>query len=175
MASNNTGKMQSERIRTLLRRERPDRVPIWPFFDMTGFAAIYHNRPIADAYRDPKTSLEMQRKVCKDFGWICSPFFPAFDVNDFGGDRRLPESDFSQAPSTIRFAIESEEDIDKFTMPDIPNSPGILRETEFQRLVVEEDSDNEPFKMLLLLSKHLIFCFLYGNYSKTRVRKKEEK
>ena len=35
-----------QRIEALLSHRKPDRVPLWPFFDMTGFAAIYHNRPI---------------------------------------------------------------------------------------------------------------------------------
>lgn len=151
MADKSDGKIQTERIMALLRRERPDRVPLWPFFDMTGFAAVYHNRPIADAYRDPRTSLEMQRKVCEDFGWICSPFFPAFGVTDFGGKVKLPDSDFSQAPSTTRFPIEREEDIDRIEMPDISASKGIMREKEFYSLVVGEEFDNEPFKIFLHL------------------------
>ena len=64
---------EGQRVISLLKREKPDRVPLWPFFDMTGFAAVYHNRPIIDAYSDAKISLEMQRKVCQDFNWICSP------------------------------------------------------------------------------------------------------
>lgn len=152
MADNIKGRLQTERIQALLRRERPDRVPIWPFFDMTGFAAVYHDRPIADAYRDPRTSLKMQRKVCGDFGWICSPFFPAFGATDFGGERKLPDSEFSQAPSTIRFPIECEEDIDRIKIPDIPKCKGILKENEFQSLVVEEKFENEPFRMFLLLT-----------------------
>ncbi len=56
-----------QRIEALLNHQKPDRVPLWPFFDMTGYAAVYHNHPIQDAYKDPQLSLEMQRKVCQDF------------------------------------------------------------------------------------------------------------
>ena len=145
------GRRQAERINALLRHERPDRVPLWPFFDMTGYAAVYHGLPIAAAYGDPRESLAMQRKVCEDFGWISSPFFPGFGVRDFGGQVKLPDSDFSQAPSTTRFPIECEEDLEKLVMPDIPNSPGILREEAFYKLVVEEAFENEPFRLFLLL------------------------
>jgi uroporphyrinogen decarboxylase len=141
-----------QRVEALLNRRKPDRVPLWPFFDMTGFAAVYHNHPIQDAYKDSQLSLEMQRKVCRDFGWICSPFFPVFGVTDFGGERRLPTSEFSQAPSTIRYPIESEEDVDKLKLPDLNQSVAIAREREFYNLCAQNRPDNQPFKALLLLT-----------------------
>ena len=143
---------EGERIRALLSHKKPDRVPLWPFFDMTGFAAIYHNHPIQDAYIDPSLSLQMQRKVCQDFGWICSPFFPVFGVTDFGGERKLPTSEFSQAPSTIRFPIETEEDVQRFRMPDLGQSIGLVRENEFHKLCAQNRQDNQPFKALVLLT-----------------------
>jgi uroporphyrinogen decarboxylase len=148
-----TGLMTNgQRVRALLNRQKPDRVPLWPFFDMTGFAAIYHNRPIQDAYKDPGLSLQMQRKVCQDFGWICSPFFPSFGVTDFGGERKLPTSEFSQAPSTVRFPVEKEEDIENLKLPDLDKSVGILRESEFFKLCAQNRQDNQPFKALVLLT-----------------------
>ena len=141
-----------QRIEALLNRQKPDRVPLWPFFDMTGYAAVYHNHPIQDAYKDPQLSLEMQRKVCQDFGWICSPFFPAFGVNDFGGERKLPTSEFSQAPSTVRFPIEKEEDIENLKTPDLTQAVGIAHESEFYKLCCQNRPDNQPFKILLLLA-----------------------
>ena len=142
---------EKQRVEALLNRGISDRVPNWPFFDMTGFAAVYNNRPISDAYKDPKVSLEMQRKVCQDFGWICSPFFPAFGVEEFGGEVKLPDSVFSQAPFTTRYPIECEEDIEKLELPDFSQSIGIAREREFHRLVMDKQFDNEPFCTLLLL------------------------
>jgi uroporphyrinogen decarboxylase len=142
---------EGQRIKALLKRQKPDRVPNWPFFDMTGFAAVYHDRPISDAYKDPKVSLEMQRKVCQDFGWICSPFFPAFDVEEYGGKVKLPDSEFAQAPFTTRFPIESEDDVGKLKIPDFSQSVGISREREFHRLVMAESYDSEPFRTFLLL------------------------
>ena len=65
----------AQHVRALLKKEKPDKVPIWPFFDMGGFAAVYYNRSISDAYRDPGVSLQLQRSVCEEFGWISSPFF----------------------------------------------------------------------------------------------------
>jgi hypothetical protein len=150
--SNNSGTMTNgQRIEALLNRRKPDRVPLWPFFDMTGYAAVYHNRPIQDAYKDPHTSLEMQRRVCQDFGWICSPFFPAFGVIDFGGERKLPSSEFSQAPSTVRYPIEKEEDVDTLTIPDLNKSPAIARERGFSDYA-PKSSDFQPFRAFVLLT-----------------------
>jgi uroporphyrinogen decarboxylase len=140
-----------ERIQALLNHRKPDRVPLWPFFDMTGFAAVYHNRPIADAYINARLSLQMQRKVCSDFGWICSPCFFAFGVEDFGGEVRLPTSEFSQAPSTVRFPIEKEEDIENLKMPDLSQAIGIAREAEFYNLASQNRPDYQPFRIQLFL------------------------
>ena len=43
---------EKERVEAVLRREKPDRVPNWPFSNIASFSAVYHHRPIADAYRD---------------------------------------------------------------------------------------------------------------------------
>jgi uroporphyrinogen decarboxylase len=138
---------EGQRIAALLRREKPDRIPNWPFFDLTGFSAVYHQRPIAAAYRDPRESLDMQRAVCRDFDWICSPFFMQYTVSDFGGEVKLPESQYAQAPTTTRFPVETEEDVRKLKRPDIRNSPGIAREIEFYRLTDKERRENEPFRV----------------------------
>ena len=140
---------EKERVEAVLRRQKPDRVPNWPFFDMTGFSAVYHHRPIADAYRDPAVSLEMQRKVCQDFGWVCSPFFTAFGVADFGGEIKLPESEFSQAPSITRYPIQTEEDAWKFKMPDIKKAAGMSQQIKFYQIAARESLDNEPFRVSL--------------------------
>jgi uroporphyrinogen decarboxylase len=142
---------ERQRIDALLKRQKPDKVPHWPFFDMTGFAAIYQNRPIIDAYKDPKVYLELQRKVCQDFNWICSPLFMGFGVEEFGGERKLPESEFSQAPMTTRYQVESEEDVYKLKLPDLKKSVGMARDTEFQMLMREDKPDIEPFNNFVLI------------------------
>ncbi len=149
--SNSTGIMtERERIEAVLRFEKPDRVPLWTFFDISGFAAVYHNRPIGDAYRDPAVSLAMQRKACQDLGWVCSPFFStAFVTTGFGGEVKLPESEFSQALSITRYPIESEDDVWKLKTPHIKNLAGVSREMAFYKLAARESFENEPFSICL--------------------------
>ena len=145
---------ERERVQAVLRRERPDRVPLWAFFDVKGFAALYCSRPIADAYRDPSVSLEMQRKVCKDMGWVCSPLFGGYFA-DFGGKLKLPEGEFSQAPSITRYSVESEEDVWKLTVPDMRNLTSVSCEEAFQKLASCQSFDNEPFHGYALISSPL--------------------
>ena len=40
---------ERERIETILRHEKPDRVPIWPFA-AGGFSCVYTGTSVADAY-----------------------------------------------------------------------------------------------------------------------------
>jgi uroporphyrinogen decarboxylase len=143
---------EGQRVAALLNGKRPDRVPNWPFFDLTGFSAVYHNRPITAAYLDPRESLDMQRAVCRDFGWICSPFYMASPVKEFGGEVKMPDSQYAQAPTTVRFPVETEEDVRKLKIPDIKSSPSVAREIEFYRMTDAERFDNEPFRVYLPMS-----------------------
>ena len=59
---------ERERIETILRHEKPDRVPIWPF-TAGGFSCVYTGTSDADAYNKPAVALAAQRKTCRDFGW----------------------------------------------------------------------------------------------------------
>jgi uroporphyrinogen decarboxylase len=142
---------ESERVEAVLRREKPDRIPVWPFFSFKGLAAVYCNRPIADAYRDPSLSLQMQRKLCKDLGWVCSPNFSCLRADDFGGETKLPEGEFSQAISVTRYPIENEDDVWKLTMPDVRNLPNLAREEAFYKLKSSKPFVNEPFGSHLLI------------------------
>ena len=54
-----------QRVEALPRREKPDRVPIYPF--SLGFATVYAKTTVADAFNNPEASLAGQRKTYKDF------------------------------------------------------------------------------------------------------------
>ena len=69
-----------ERVEALLRREKPDRVPMWPM--AAGFPMVYTHTSIADAYNKPEVSLAAQRKTAQDFGWL---FTPLIAYAAFGG------------------------------------------------------------------------------------------
>jgi len=71
MAEKKATMTNRERVEALLRHEKPDRVPIWPFGG--SFAGVYSGITIADVYNDPKRSLETQRKPYRDFDWASFP------------------------------------------------------------------------------------------------------
>jgi len=72
MAERKARMTDRERVEAILRREKPDRIPIWSMAQ--GFSTLYTGTSIADAYNKPEVSLEAQRKTCRDFGWVFTPW-----------------------------------------------------------------------------------------------------
>jgi len=138
-----------ERIEALLRREKPDRVPIWPFA-FQGFAVVHSRTAIADAYNKPDVALAAQRKVCQDFGWVFTPMFgyAAMGGWEFGGEIKWPEGEFAQAPTVLKHPVETEEDVWNLQMPDYKNSGITPMTMKFCKLSAQERLDNEPFNVM---------------------------
>ena len=144
-----TGTMtERERIEALLRREKPDRVPIFPFA-AGGFSMVYAKASIADAYNKPEVSLAAQDKTCRDFGWVFVPGvgYAAFGGWEFGGEMKLPTSEFDQAPTITRRAVETEEDVWNLKVPDVKNSGITPIAVEFFNMSSRERLDNEPWNV----------------------------
>ncbi len=112
-----------QRVEALLRRENPDRVPIYPF--ALGFATVYAKTSVADAFNNPEASLAAQRKTCEDFGWIFLPVigYASFGGWEFGGEIKWPSAEFDMAPMVTRLAVATEEDAWALKVPDSNNSP----------------------------------------------------
>jgi len=139
-----------ERVEALLRREKPDRVPNWPF-SARGFAAIHTKLSIADAYNNPKKSLEAQRKVARDFNWVCGPRigYAAYGGWEFGGEVKWPSGQWAQAPSVIRFPVETLEEAMKIEAPKDVSKVGMVPlMKEFFDLSSKDKFDNEPFNVM---------------------------
>jgi len=137
------------RVEALLKREKPDRVPIWPFAPY-GFAAINDNLTINDAYTNPKAAYEAQRRTARDFGWVFCPAmgYASFGAWEFGGEVKMPSGDFDQAPSIVHHPVASEEDAWNLKPPSGP--AGFMNiSTEFYKMASKERLDNEPFNTLI--------------------------
>ena len=144
-----TGTMtDKQRVEALLRHERPDRVPIWPF--SLGFAVVYTQTSIADAYNNPKVALAAQRKTCRDFSWVFMPMlaYAARGGWEFGGDIKWPNGEFDQAPTVARYPVEAPEDVMNLKMPDVKNAGIIPLTIEFSKLSLQESLDNKPFNVM---------------------------
>jgi len=138
-----------QRVESLLNRRNPDRVPIWPFA-AGGFSAVYAKCSIADAYQKAEVALAMQRKAAQDFGWVCSPMsgYAAFGGWEFGGEIKWPSGEFAQAPSVLRYPVETPEDVMNLKVPDVKNSGLVPLMMKFYKMAAKERLDNEPFNVM---------------------------
>jgi uroporphyrinogen decarboxylase len=137
-----------ERVEALLRRERPDRVPIWPF--ALGFTTVYAGITVADAYNNPKMSYEAHKKTCRDLGWLFMPMigYASFGGWEFGGEMRWPSGRFAQSPMVTSRSVQTVEDALNLKMPDVKDAGIVPLQMEFSKLVVQERLDNEPFRLV---------------------------
>jgi uroporphyrinogen decarboxylase len=138
-----------ERIEALLRRQKPDRVPIWPL--ALGFNTVYIGKSIADAYMNPALHMEGLRKTSADFDWVFYLQGANFTTlaSEFGGDIKFPDSDYSQAPMITRFPVETVDDVFNLQMPDVKTAGTVLKRMEFCKLTVQEKNDNCLFNVML--------------------------
>jgi uroporphyrinogen decarboxylase len=138
-----------QRIEALLNHRKPDRVPIWPFSSEV-FAVVNARYPIAAAYNRPENSLEAQRWICEQYGWVFSPMLMYADYGawEFGGEIKWPSGEFSQAPTVTRYPVETEEDVRNLKAPDVKTAGIIPLVMEFYKLSSQERLDNEPFNVL---------------------------
>jgi uroporphyrinogen decarboxylase len=139
---------ERERVEALLRHEKPDRVPLFPF-GAGGFCMMYGKASIADAYSKPDVSYAAQLKTCRDFGWVFVPGvgYAAFGGWEFGGEIKLPTSEFEQALTITRRAVETEEDVWKLKPPDVKNAGITPIAVEFFNISSRERLDNEPWNV----------------------------
>lgn len=140
---------ERERIKALLARRKPDRVPIWSE-TCNGFAVIYNNLPIGRAYTDPEAAYLSLRKTCLDFGWVFVPRmgYGSIGAWEFGGEVRMPYGEYDQAPVVTRHPIAKDEDVYdlKWPGPDAGFYPTARKYTELAR---QERLDNEPWNSVI--------------------------
>ena len=146
-----------ERVEALIKGDRPDRVPIYPF--AIGISMTYTQTPIADAFNNPEVSLSGQRKTCRDFGWLSFPMiaYAAFGSWEFGGEVKWPSGEYAMAPSVLRRPVEKEKDVWKLEVPNVEMAGIVPLQLEFFQLLSQEQLDNEPFNTL---------CYSGGPFTK---------
>jgi uroporphyrinogen decarboxylase len=139
---------ERERFEAMMRGEKPDRVPIW--MPAGGFCALYTGGAIVDIYDKPVVSLALQRRTWRDLGYLCVPAFgrPNHLAPEFGGEIKMPEGEFAQAPMITHFPVNTVDDVWNLEMPDAKTAgdiPGSIEFTrEFFKIRPEEMIDNEP-------------------------------
>jgi uroporphyrinogen decarboxylase len=140
-----------ERLEALLRKEKPDRVPILPI--SLGFSAIYIGKTINEAYTDAQVYINGLRKACNDFDWIFYPLGAPLTTlaSEFGGEMKWPSSEYSQAPMVTRFPVDTPEAVFNLKMPDVKTAGTTPKRMEYSRLSSKEKNDNCLFNVMLWL------------------------
>ena len=144
-----------ERVRALLRREKPDRVPMYPF--AMGFPAVYTRTNVADVYNKPDVAYAIQKKTAADFDWVLLPLlaYASFGGWEFGGEIKWPAGEFSQAPSVARHVISKPEEVDGLGIPDIPGAGLIPTQKKLHDLSLPDDDPNAPWPVVF----HMVGTF----------------
>ncbi len=126
-----------ERIDALLKGKPIDKVPLFPF--ILGFCAKNVGYPLSMIYSDPKKSFDAQMKTHEQYGFDWGPIYgyASYGTWEFGGDVKMPEGDYEQAPSHKMFPVNSEEDVYKLQLPDVKTAGCLPRSMEFSHLQQE--------------------------------------
>jgi len=111
---------EEERMEALWCGEKPDRVPILGL--SAGFSALNAGYSIGDFYTDAKKSADNQRWTNEQYGWqpmtwSCGAYC-AFAAEEFGGEIKWPDTQSLQAPTVVRYAVDTDEDILNLKVPD---------------------------------------------------------
>jgi uroporphyrinogen decarboxylase len=124
----------AERMDAVMAGRKPDRVPFNLFG--AGFSARNVGYPTEVAYTDPQKCMEAQLWTGEQFG--CEPTtgtgYASYGAYEFGGEIRMPRSQWESAPSIVRPAVESEEELEKLGLPDVKTAGMIPHFMEFSKL-----------------------------------------
>jgi uroporphyrinogen decarboxylase len=126
----------SERLKALLEGDPTDRVPFLSF--TLGFCAKNAGYPVASIYNDPEKSIQAQIYTQEQYGYDSEPFYgyASYGGWEFGGEIKLPEREYEQAPSHGRFAVIKEQDVEDLKLPDVKKAGMLPKAMEFSQLQV---------------------------------------
>jgi uroporphyrinogen decarboxylase len=124
----------NERLEALLNGEQLDRVPFLSF--ILGFCAKNVGYPVATIYSDPMKSFQAQMWTREQYGYDSEPFYgyASYGGWEFGGEIKLPQGEYEQAPSHGRFAVEKEQDVETLELPDVKKAGMLPLAMEFSRI-----------------------------------------
>ena len=109
----------AERMGAILMRQRPDRVPFMPF--IFGYCARNVGYPIASVYNDAEKSFWAQMWTAEMYGYDGGAMYAYASMGgwEFGGDIKMPKSEWEQAPVVTRFPAQTPEAVDALQIPDV--------------------------------------------------------
>lgn len=126
-----------ERMGAIMRGEKPDRVPFSPF--IFGFCAKNVGYPVSAVYEDPERSFWSQLWTAEQYGYDSGPLYgyASYGGWEFGGEIKMPRSQWEQAPVVARHPVQSEEDVDELEVPDPARAGSLPIQMEFSHIQAE--------------------------------------
>ena len=135
-----------ECMEALLRREKAERV-VYMEPNSKAIAAVQAGATIHDAYTSPIFSYRTQKRIAEDIGWIFQPSYSSIGA-DFGGEVKRLEKTYGQAPALVDYAVETEDDVWKLTLPDLKSLVSVSKGMEFCGISASEKLDNQYFNVV---------------------------
>jgi len=123
-----------ERMGAILMRQRPDRVPFMPF--IFGYCARNVGYRIARVYDDGEKSFWAQMWTAEMFGYDGGAMYGYASMGgwEFGGDIKMPLSEWEQAPIVAKFPAQTPERVDALEIPDVETAGCYPIAIEFARI-----------------------------------------
>jgi len=129
---------EKERREALLNRKPVDRVTL----DLIAisFAAAMVGYSKVEVYEDYEKGFWSQLRTREMFGsWEYLSFIAGFGMLEFGGEVKMPTSEYSMAISVSRPAVQSEEDVWKLEVPDVKTAGVLPKMMQFGKMQQEHD------------------------------------
>jgi len=125
-----------ERMQAVLSRQRPDRIPFIPF--IFGFCARNVGYPVRAVYEDAEKSFWAQMWTAEMFGYDGGPLYgyASYGGWEFGGEIKMPESEWEAAPVVTRFPAKTPEAVEALAVPEVETAgalPIAIKFAEIQR------------------------------------------
>jgi uroporphyrinogen decarboxylase len=125
---------EKERWDALLERQPIDRVPLFLFSQ--GFSARNVGYPLSSVYEESEKSFWLQVWTNEMFGasQLIMYIGGAFGAREFGGQVKMPESEYSMSVSLLKQAVETAEEVMNLKLPDVKKAGTIPLFVQFSRL-----------------------------------------
>ena len=127
-----------ERTKALLQGQTVDRVGLFLF--ARGFCARNTGVSLMEFYTDPKANLEAQIWTAQMYGndERLKFGFASSIAWDFGGEIKMPITEFDQTPMVVQYPVQSEEDGWKLEIPHVKEAGMVPLNMAFCRLQEKE-------------------------------------
>jgi uroporphyrinogen decarboxylase len=131
--------MPVDHFKALLAGQKIGRALVWLWGGSSGFAARNVGYPLYATETDPEKCFYAQLWTAQMYGSdnipVASFGGACRDTWVFGGEIKMPSSEYEQAPSVVRYPVASEEDAGRLRLPaDIQNAGPVVLDMQFARL-----------------------------------------